>query len=104
HGEFARDVLGSALRRAPEFSTALRYQIVEPFSKLQDRQLLTLGQFGERVQWRKSLGELQPFVGIHFSNELLDAMPINLANKLVSLDGDKFVFVDSPMRQIINQS
>ena len=104
HGEFARDVLDSAQRRSPEFFSALRYEIVEPFPKLQDRQSQTLGQFGERVQWRKSLDKLEPFVGIHFSNELLDAMPINLRNKHVGLDGDKFVFVNSGTKEITNQS
>ena len=104
HGEFAKDVLESSQRRFPEFFSALRYQIVEPFPKLQDRQSQTLRQFGDRVQWRKSLSELEPFVGIHFSNELLDSMPINLRGKLVDLAGDKFVFVDSPMEQITNQS
>src|SRR5207302_6583830 len=57
-----------------------------------------------RVEWRKSLDELEPFVGIHFSNELLDAMPINLRHKLVALEGDKFVLVDSAQEQIANQS
>src|SRR6266404_1793913 len=32
HGQFARDVLDSTQRRFPEFFSALRYQIVEPFS------------------------------------------------------------------------
>jgi SAM-dependent MidA family methyltransferase len=104
HGEFAHDVFESAQRRSPEFFSALRYEIVEPFPKLQDRQSQALRQFGERVRWRKSLDELEPFVGIHFSNELLDAMPINLRNKYVGLDGDKFIFVDSGAKQIANQS
>jgi len=104
HGEFARDVLESTQRRSPEFFAALRYQIVEPFPKLQDRQSQTLKEFGDRVQWRKSLDELEPFVGVHFSNELLDAMPINLRNKLVALREDEFVFVDSSEEQITNQS
>ena len=104
HGEFARDVLESTQRRSPEFFAALRYQIVEPFPKLQDRQSQTLKEFGDRVQWRKSLDELEPFIGVHFSNELLDAMPINLRNKLVALREDEFVFVDSSEEQITNQS
>jgi SAM-dependent MidA family methyltransferase len=104
HGEFARDVLESSQPRFPEFVAALRYQIVEPFPKLQDRQSETLGEFGDRVQWRKSLDELDRFVGIHFSNELLDAMPINLRDKLVDLAGDKFVFVGSPTNQTTNRS
>ena len=104
HGEFARDVLESAGRQFPEFFAALRYQIVEPFPKLQDSQLQTLREFGDRVQWRKSLAALPTFVGVHFSNELLDAMPINLRNKLVGLRGNEFVFLDSPEEQITNQS
>jgi SAM-dependent MidA family methyltransferase len=104
HGELARDVLQATRRRFPEFFAALRYQIVEPFPKLQDRQSQTLGEFGERVQWRNALDELEPFVGIHFSNELLDSMPINLRNKVVGIDRGKFVFVDSPGDQVTNQS
>jgi len=104
HGELAKDVLEATRRRFPEFFAALRYQIVEPFPKLQDRQSETLRQIGERVQWRRSLDGLEPFVGIHFSNELLDSMPINLCRKVVDLAGDKFLFVDSPDEQTINQS
>jgi SAM-dependent MidA family methyltransferase len=83
----------------------LRYLIVEPFSALQDRQSKTLQQFRDRVRWRKSLDELEPFVGIHFSNELLDSMPVHLLvatdagwqEKCVSLDGDDFAFVRQPI-------
>ena len=104
HGQFARDVLESARRRFPEFFSALRYQIVEPFSVLQDRQSQALQQFGARVVWKKSLDELDTFTGIHFSNELLDAMPINLRGKLVGLDGDKLVFVEGPTGAPLNQA
>src|SRR4029077_9398537 len=38
HGDFARDVLGSARKGWSEFFAALRYRIVEPFPILQDRQ------------------------------------------------------------------
>ena len=48
--------------------------------------------------------ELEPFVGVHFSNELLDAMPMNLRGKLVGLDGDKFVFVEGPIGAPMNQA
>ena len=104
HGEFARDVLEALEQRHPQFLAALRYRIIEPFPKLQDRQFQTLREFGDSVQWRKSFDELEAFVGIHFSNELLDAMPINLRRKLVDLDGNKFVFIDSSADQIVNQS
>ncbi len=104
HGQFARDVLESARRRSPEFFSGLRYQIVEPFSALQDRQSQGLKEFGDRVLWRKSLDELEPFVGVHFSNELLDAMPVDLHGKLVGLEGDKLVFVEGPGGTPMNQA
>src|SRR5204863_4318699 len=51
-----------------------------------------------KIEWRDLL---QPFVGVHFSNELLDAMPVRLIGggreRFVGLDGDKFVFVDRPV-------
>ena len=104
HGQFARDVLESTRRRFPEFFSALRYQIIEPFPALQDRQSKTVHQFGDCVQWRKSLDRVEPFSGIHFSNELLDAMPINLRGKLVGVDRDKLVFVEGPAGAPLNQA
>jgi SAM-dependent MidA family methyltransferase len=97
HGDFARDVLEAVRKIQPEFFEALRYRIVEPFPVLQDRQSKTLVEFGERVQWKKSLGELEPFTGAHFSNELLDAMPADLRGKLVGLEEDKLVFIERPL-------
>jgi len=99
-GQFARDVLESVQKRAPEFFAALRYRIVEPFPILQDRQSRTLERFRDKVEWRDSL---QPFLGVHFSNELLDAMPVRLISgnmeKLVDLKNDTFVFVERPISQ-----
>src|SRR5947208_4239623 len=99
-GQFARDVLESVQKRAPEFFAALRYRIVERFPILQDRQSRTLERFSDKIEWRDSL---QPFVGVHFSNELLDAMPVRLISggreKFVGVDGDKFIFVERPANE-----
>lgn len=99
-GQFAHDVLAFVQRRVPEFFNALRYRIVEPFPILEHRQRETLDAFRDNVQWCDSL---QPFTGVHFSNELLDAMPVRLISggteKLVGLDGEKFVFIDRPRSQ-----
>jgi len=99
-GHFAHDVLESAQQCAPEFFAALRYRIVEPFPALQERQSRTLELFRDKVEWHASL---QPFVGVHFSNELLDAMPVRLISggmeKLVDLQGDRFVLVECPLSQ-----
>jgi SAM-dependent MidA family methyltransferase len=104
-GQFARDVLEFVQTRLPEFFDALRYRIVEPFPILEERQRQALESFRDKVEWRESL---QPFIGVHFSNELLDAMPVRLirdgTEKLVGLDGDKFVFVERLLdKAIVNQ-
>ena len=90
HGDFARDVLESAGKYRPDFFTALRYRIVEPFPILQARQSQTLQSFREKVEWREAI---EPFAGVHLSNELLDAMPVDLRDTLVGLDGGDFAFV-----------
>jgi SAM-dependent MidA family methyltransferase len=99
-GQFACDVLESAKKRAPEFFAALRYRIVEPFPALQERQSQTLERFREKIEWRDSL---QSFIGVHFSNELLDAMPVRLISgnmeKLVDMEGDNFAFVERALSQ-----
>jgi len=99
-GRFARDVLESAQTRALEFFDALRYQIVEPFPILREQQSQTLERFRDKIEWRNSL---EPFTGVHFSNELLDAMPVRLIGggmeKLVGLQDDKFVFIDRPISE-----
>src|SRR5437773_7925420 len=97
-GQFARDVLEFTQKRLSEFFDALRYRILEPFPILEEQQRRRLEAFGDKVEWRESR---EPFMGVHFSNELLDAMPVRLISdgteKLVGLDGDKFVFVERPV-------
>jgi SAM-dependent MidA family methyltransferase len=105
-GQFARDVLEFAQKSAPEFFAALRYRIVEPFPRLQERQCQTLQAFHQKVEWCQAL---QTFSGVHFSNELLDAMPVRLITdgreRVVGLDGDKFVLVEQPAHKaIFNQA
>jgi SAM-dependent MidA family methyltransferase len=101
HGDFARDVLESAAKCRPDFFAALRYRIVEAFPILQDRQTQTLAKFEDKIEWRASINSLDPFTGVHFSNELLDSMPVRLIGpskeKLVDLEGDVFVFVERPL-------
>src|SRR5205814_1212420 len=97
-GQFAQDVLEFTQKRLSEFFDALRYRIVEPFPILEEQQRRKLEAFGDKVEWRDSP---EPFTGVHFSNELLDAMPVRLISdgteKLVGLDGDKFIFVERPI-------
>lgn len=103
NGQFALDVLEFLRKRLPEFFDALRYRIIEPFPILEEQQRRMLEAFGDKIEWRVSL---EPFTGVHFSNELLDAMPVRLINdgteKLVDLDHDKFVFVERPVDKAIS--
>jgi len=97
-GQFSRDVLQSAQSRAPEFFEALSYRIIEPFPILRERQSQMLEPFRNKIEWRNSL---EPFTGLHFSNELLDAMPVRLISrnteKRVGLQGDRLVFIERPV-------
>jgi SAM-dependent MidA family methyltransferase len=102
HGEFASDVL-EALR---DSSVPIRYRIVEPSRVLEARQRNTLAEFAGALTWRKSVAELEPFAGVHFSNELIDSMPVRLVareegeewqEKFVALWDDNFVFTTKPI-------
>jgi len=105
HGEFALDVLEAARDHSPEFFSAARYQIIEPSPILRDRQVRRLAGFADKVSWRKSLDDLAPFCGVHFSNELIDSMPVHLMistgdgwnEKIVDVTGESFVFADRPI-------
>ena len=107
-GDFARDALAAARDTKPDFFSALRYRIIESFPLLEQRQASTLADFKEKVVWRKSLDQVEPFCGVHFSNELLDAMPVHLIRKTarpegweelyVAESGAEFVIVAQPIR------
>ncbi|MEY2483766.1 MAG: hypothetical protein QOK24_2294 [Verrucomicrobiota bacterium] len=105
HGDFARDVLEAAQGKAPDFFSALRYRIIEPFSILRQRQTETLSGFAGKMTWGNSLADLEPFCGVHFSNELIDANPVHLLRRkqgkweeeLVAISGDGFDFVSAPI-------
>ncbi len=114
-GAFAQDALQAMQIGWPEFFQHVHYRIVEPFAALREQQSRALSEFGARVDWPASVEALAPFTGIHFSNELLDAMPVHLIGSpalapgtneraqpdwdelCVGLDGDRFVFVHQPI-------
>jgi len=77
NGDFAADVLLALQTGFPACLAALRYVIIEPFEALSIRQRQGLHQWPQ-VSWCKSPDKLDPFCGVHFSNELLDAMPVHL--------------------------
>lgn len=105
-GALAHDILAALRTGAPECFAAANYRIVEPFAKLRERQAHRLAQFGGVVAWSDSVAELESFSGVHFSNELFDALPVHLVHRpaggnwkerYVDHAGDSFVFVDGPL-------
>jgi len=77
-GDFAHDVLAAA-EAWPEFARALNYRIVEPFAinEARQRERLAAWEGQGRTAWHRRPEELPRFTGIHFSNELIDAMPVH---------------------------
>jgi SAM-dependent MidA family methyltransferase len=72
----ASDILGEIARNADDFSRCARFLIVEPFAVNQRRQRERLQSFPD-VSWVTTLEEVPEFTGIHLSNELLDAFPVD---------------------------
>jgi SAM-dependent MidA family methyltransferase len=106
-GQFAHDVLRAISEFSPEFFKAVRYIIVEPSPVLRETQRTALSEFDQRIDWSDSLETIEPFSGVHFSNELLDAMPVHTVRrtngtqwmeKLVDWKDDQFAFVEAPVR------
>lgn len=98
-GRLAADVL-SALEGTE--LDGVRMVLVEPFKPLRERQAQTLR--GHRVEWVLSASALGVFTGVHFSNELFDALPFEIlrssgegwhAMRVVEGNGG-FVFEPSP--------
>ncbi len=80
-GRLARDILEAARALGASF----RYTIIEPFAIPRERQMAALDGFG--VEWVTSPDELTPFEGVHFSNELFDALPVDILKS----DGSRWI-------------
>jgi SAM-dependent MidA family methyltransferase len=72
-GQLARDIL-EALEGTP--LEGVRFLIIEPSEILKKAQTARLS--GSQVNWVPSPAELPAFCGVHFSNELFDALPFDL--------------------------
>ena len=101
-GRLAKDILTWLQSHRPTLFEQLEYLIVEPSTRRQQWQRQTLNAFN--VSWLSDVNAstLQPFSGIIFSNELLDAFPVHrfgwdARQKKwfewgVAADGDRFVW------------
>ena len=76
-GRLAADVLEALHERHPDCLGALRVTLIEPFPRLTAQQRETLAAWS-CVRWISTLDELEPFTGVHFTNEYADALPVRL--------------------------
>lgn len=111
-GVFAADALSALRRSAADCFAATSYCMIEPFRIWRERQQKNLREFAEKTSWVASVDEIAPFVGIHFSNELFDSLPLHLivsggvANgttvwneKFVTVAADDFAFATGNVGQ-----
>jgi SAM-dependent MidA family methyltransferase len=79
NGQLAHDVLTWIQKWRPQIFEQAEYCIVEPSSRLREKQTALLSGFGSHVHLFSTLAEVAEcsgVCGIIFSNELLDAMPV----------------------------
>ena len=106
-GQFAHDVLTWLQRFSPDLYRRTRYWIVEPNPRLQAEQQARLAPWPRnKVRWSPALAtfETGSLVGVHFSNELIDAFPVHVVTcaddrwqeNFVDLTRDGFHFVYGP--------
>jgi len=103
-GKLAGNILNWLQLNRPKLFTQIEYCIIEPSPRRQEWQCETLKQFAPRVRWlsRFDGSAVQRFNGIIFSNELLDAFPVqrfgwDAKNKKwfewgVAIEGEKFIW------------
>lgn len=77
NGTFAADVLAWMKCHHQETYERTTYRLIEPVELLREDQKETLGKAGvlERCEWR---GKMEKMEGVFFSNELIDAFPVDL--------------------------
>jgi SAM-dependent MidA family methyltransferase len=77
-GQLAEDILTWLHEHRPSLADALEYWIVEPSAQRQAQQRAKLEKFAGQMRWCETLDGLpRPVIGILFSNELLDALPVS---------------------------
>jgi len=78
-GIFAKDVLEYSIHAGRD--DTFSYIIMEPYENLEAIQRDTLAGMTERVRWIKDFDDIEGFEGVIFSNELLDAFPVEVIEK-----------------------
>ncbi len=100
-GQLAFDILSALPNESRNAAGAIHYTIVEPLAQKQKLQRSRLTpHFCDKVTWLTSIAELEPIVGAFISNELVDAIPVDIVEYrngrwlelLVTLSGEELLF------------
>lgn len=94
HGQFANDLLTWLHSFSPDCYEAARYWFIEPNAALAKAQKQTCEAWPvKKLNWLSCVDELDAgsIVGVHFSNELLDAFPVHLVTRLGGQWAENFV-------------
>ena len=101
-GSMASDILGEIAKSSDDFSRSAHFLIVEPFAVNQRKQRERLQSFPD-VSWVTTLEEVPEFTGIHLSNELLDAFPVDSLRWSGSLWEEECVVLDEQGLQLVTR-
>lgn len=108
-GALAADLLGELRERHRDVFEAVIYTVIEPFAPWRSRQQKNLAPFAPGVRWVSTIHQMEPFAGVHLSNELFDALPTHLVQSLgnskgvlwqercVTVAADAFAFALTPI-------
>ena len=103
-GRLAEDILSWMQRARPRLFARLRYAILEPSARRGRWQAERRGRFAGKIEWMESWDRVPggSFTGVLVCNELLDAMPVDVARwdgrrrawreALVGRDGERFLW------------
>jgi SAM-dependent MidA family methyltransferase len=100
-GQLACDVLSAMRDEHPAIFQHLIYVIVETSPAMRNRQMDKLAAFGDHIQWR-TLEEIErtPVIGIAFSNEFVDAMPVHCVRSRGSTIEEQYVGTGADTRYL----
>jgi SAM-dependent MidA family methyltransferase len=102
-GRLMLDILNALKTHHNDLFTRLEVILVEPITSLKTKQKETLNEI-PNVHWKNHLSEIEPFIGVHLSNELLDAFPVRRfrwsgewTEDRITTCGRRFTFINCPL-------
>lgn len=101
-GTLLADVLRALANQAPDCAAATRPGIIEPSESWRARQAARLNRWP--IRWWESVETMDPIVGVHFSNELLDAFPVHLVRFDGSVWWERFVTWSDDAFRLVDQA